>query len=98
MPERTQRPRRAYHSSGRRARADESRRRVLGPAAELFLAGGYAGTRMADIARRAGVSAPTVYAAGSKPALLKACVDRALAGDDQPVAIVDRPLSQWVYD
>ena len=53
---------------------------------------------MADIARRAEVSAPTVYASGSKAALLKSCVDVALAGDDEPVAVVDRPLAQWVYD
>ena len=92
MAERTQPPRRAYDSSGRRARADESRRRILGAAHDLFVERGYAGTTMADIAQRAGVSAPTVYATGSKAALLKACIDRALAGDDEPVAVVDRPL------
>ena len=49
--------------------------------------------------RAAGVSAPTVYAAfGTKATLLKACIDVAIAGDDEPVAIVDRPLSEWVYD
>ena len=98
MAERTQPPRRAYDSSGRRARAGESRRRILGAAHDLFIERGYAGTTMADIAERAGVSAPTVYATGSKAALLKVCIDRALAGDDDPVAVVDRPLSQWVYD
>jgi AcrR family transcriptional regulator len=98
MSERAQPPRRAYDSSGRRARADESRRRILEAAHDLFVERGYTGTTMADIARHAGVSAPTVYATGSKAALLKSCVDRALAGDDEPVSIVDRPLSQWVYD
>ena len=53
---------------------------------------------MADIAKAAEVSAPTVYAAGTKTALLKTCVDVALAGDDEPVMVVDRPLAQWVYD
>ena len=51
------------------------------------------------MARAAGVSAPTVYAAfGTKAMLLKACIDVAIAGDDEPVAVVDRPLSEWVYD
>ncbi len=98
MAERTQPPRRAYDSSGRRARADESRQRILRAAHDLFVERGYAGTTMVDIAQRAQVSAPTVYATGTKASLLKVCIDRALAGDDDPVAIVDRPLSQWVYD
>ena len=52
---------------------------------------------MVDIAAAAGVSAPTVYAAGTKASLLKSCVDVALAGDVEPVAVLDRPLAQWVY-
>ena len=36
---------------------------------------------MADIAAAAGVSVPTVHAAGTKAKLLKSCVDIALAGD-----------------
>ena len=89
---------RSYDSSGRQARAAEGRRRILAAAHELFVAHGYAGTTMVDIAAAAGVSAPTVYAAGTKAALLKSCVDVALAGDADPVAILDRPLAQWVYD
>ena len=72
--------------------------RILAAAHELFVAHGYAGTTMIDIAAAAGVSAPTVYAAGTKAALLKSCVDVALAGDADPVAVLDRPLAQWVYD
>ena len=63
------------------------------------MASGFAGTTIAEVARAAGVSAPTVYAAfGTKASLLKACIDVAIAGDDEPVAVVDRPLSVWVYD
>jgi AcrR family transcriptional regulator len=89
---------RRYDASGRRARAAEGRRRILKAAHDLFVTRGYAGTTMADIASEAGTSAPTVYAMGNKVSLLRSCVDRALAGDDEPVAVVDRPLAQWVYD
>jgi AcrR family transcriptional regulator len=90
---------RAYDSSGRRARAVESRRRIVSAAHDLFVSGGYGGTSIADIAKAAEVSAPTVYAAfGTKAALLKVAIDVALAGDDEPVPMVDRPLSIWVYE
>lgn len=98
MTRRTQPPTRAYDSSGRQARAAEGRGRILSAAHDLFVARGFAGTTMADIATAAGVSAPTVYATGTKARLLKACVDRALAGDDEPVSVADRPLATWVYD
>lgn len=87
------RPRR-YDSSGRRARAAESRRRVVVEAYDRFVAHGYAGTTVADVARAAGVSAPTVFAAfGSKVALLRICIDAALTGDEDL-----RRLGQWVHE
>ena len=89
---------RTYDSSGRQARAAEGRRRILLAAQKLFVTQGYSATTMAEIAAAAEVSAPTVYATGSKAALLKSCVDQALAGDDEMLAVVDRPLSKWVYD
>lgn len=92
-------PPRPYDSSGRRARAAEGRVRIVAAAHALFVDRGFAGTTIAEVARAAQVSAPTVYAAfGSKGALLKACIDVALAGDHDDVAVVDRPLSEWVYD
>jgi AcrR family transcriptional regulator len=90
---------RAYDSSGRRARAAETRGHIVRAAHGLFVANGFASTTIADVAQAANVSAPTVYAAfGTKAALLKTCIDIALAGDDEDVAVADRPLSQWVYD
>jgi AcrR family transcriptional regulator len=98
MRARTQAKRRVYDSSGRQARAAEGRLRILQAAHDLFVANGFAATTMTDIAAAAGVSTPTVYATGSKASLLKSCVDLALAGDDEAVAVADRPLAAWVYD
>jgi AcrR family transcriptional regulator len=89
---------RPYDSSGRRARAAEGRRRIASEAHDLFVRRGFAATTMADIAGAAQVSTPTVFAAfGSKAGLLKACIDVAVAGDDEAVAVADRPLATWVY-
>jgi AcrR family transcriptional regulator len=91
--------RRRYDASGRRAAAAETRRRVVRTAHELFVERGYAGTTIAAVAARAGVSTPTVFSAfGSKAGLLKACIDVAIAGDDTPLAVADRPIAQWVND
>src|SRR5260370_41187310 len=61
-------------------------------ASDLFVERGYASTSLADIATAAGVARPTVFAAfGSKAALLRQLLDQALAGDDAPVAVADRP-------
>jgi AcrR family transcriptional regulator len=62
---------------------------VLEAAAELFVREGYLRTTMRQVAAASGVSVETVYAQGSKQAILLACVDRALAGDDD-----DRPLAE----
>lgn len=83
--------RRAYRSSKRSQAAAATRRAVLTAAAELFSEHGYGSTTMQAIATRAKVSVETVYAQGGKRQLLLACVDIALAGDDAPTAIADRP-------
>jgi AcrR family transcriptional regulator len=50
-----------------------------------------------SVAEQAGVSPETIYKAfGGKPGLMKALWDVTLAGDDQPVAIADRPQMQQV--
>jgi AcrR family transcriptional regulator len=91
--------RRAYDSSGRRARAAETRRQIVDAAHELFVANGFAGTTIVAVAKKAGVSAPTVYAAfTSKAELLRAAIEFALAGDEDPIAVADRPLARWVYE
>lgn len=90
--------RRPYRSAVRADSARRTRQAVLAAAAELFLARGYAATSLADVAARAMVARPTVFAAfGSKAALLRAVVDVALAGDDEPVAVADRPWFRPVW-
>lgn len=76
----------------REDRARLTRARLAGIATPMFVARGYAATTVTDIARAAGVSPQTVYNAfGSKPALLKAAYDLALAEDADPVPMAERP-------
>ncbi|UBU16273.1 TetR/AcrR family transcriptional regulator [Nonomuraea gerenzanensis] len=73
-------------------KAAETRRRVLGAAGDLFVAQGYGATTLQEIATRAGVAVQTVYFVfGNKRRLLKELVDVTIAGDDLPVATLDRP-------
>ncbi|MPZ84930.1 MAG: TetR family transcriptional regulator [Actinophytocola sp.] len=83
--------RRAYHAPGRAERARHTRARIVTAAGDLFRAQGYAATTVRAVAARAGVSVPTVELAfGTKPRLLKSAIDVAIAGDDEPVAVLQR--------
>lgn len=83
---------RTYRSPRREAAARETRGAVLAAAAELFVAQGYGATSVDQVAERAGVSKPTVFAAvGNKATLLKVARDVAMAGDDEPVPVMQRP-------
>lgn len=65
--------RRPYRSPVRDERAVDTRRRIAAAAQDLFAEHGFAGTTVADIAARARVAAPTVYATfGSKGAIVRA--------------------------
>src|SRR3954470_24421626 len=78
--------------TGRGSRARETRRRIIAAAAELFIADGYGATTLEQIADRAGVAVQTVYFHfGNKRTVLKQAVDIAAGGDDEPVAVLDRP-------
>jgi AcrR family transcriptional regulator len=84
---------RNYDASRRQEAARRSRARILEVARERFLADGYAGTTLASIAAEAEVSVETINKAfRNKAGLLKAMFDVAVAGDDEPVAIPDRPF------
>lgn len=82
--------RRAYKSTLRAEQALRTRVAVLDAARDCFIDRGYAATTMSDIASAAGVSQPTVFGQGNKVALLLAVVDRAIVGDDEDVALLDR--------
>ena len=73
--------RRRYDSSGRRERARQTRDQIADAARELFLSRGYAGTTVTAIASTARVSVETIYKGfGGKPGLVRAIVERGLAG------------------
>ena len=83
--------RKPYDASSRQEQARASRRHVLATATRMFLERGYSDTTVPAVARAAGVSAQTVYKAfGNKPGLLKAVFDVAMAGDDDPLAMMQR--------
>jgi AcrR family transcriptional regulator len=84
-------PRRAYRSAQRTAQAQHTRQRIVAAATEQFAAAGYPATTMRSIAAAAGVSVASIELAfGTKAQLLKAAIDVAIAGDHDPVAVLDR--------
>ena len=84
--------RRRYDSSSRQAAAAGTRARILTAARDLFLTRGFAATAMTDVADQAGVAVQTVYTAvGGKAILLQRVMDFAIAGDDAPMPVRDRP-------
>jgi AcrR family transcriptional regulator len=88
---------RPYVSQVREEQARRTRRAVVTAARELFLTQGYAATTIDAIAEAAQVSRRTVFnAAGSKVTLLKLALEWAIVGDDEPVALADRPAVQAI--
>ena len=88
---------RPYDASSRRESAARNRAAVLAACRELLFRDGYHRMTVRSVAEHAGVSPETVYKAfGGKPGLMKALWDVTLAGDEEPVAIADRPQMQEV--
>ena len=76
----------------RAARTRATRRRIVDAAADLFVEHGYGATTLEQIAARAGVAVQTVYFHfGNKRTVLKEAVDVAAVGDDEQVALLERP-------
>jgi len=90
---------RRYDASRRREQARARRLAVVLAARDLFERDGYRPTTIAAIAAHAGVSAESIYKGfGTKASLAKAVFDIALAGDDEPVPVADRPAMQAIRD
>jgi AcrR family transcriptional regulator len=84
--------RRRYDSTGRQARARQTRTEICDAARRLFEERGYGQTTIADIARSASVSPETIFKAfGSKSALLGAVVTAAVRGDTDGTPLRQRP-------
>lgn len=75
-------------------RAERSRRTresIIEAARELFVTQGYGTTSLQDIADRAGVAVQTIYFVfRNKRTLFKEVVDVTIAGDNEPVATMER--------
>jgi len=82
---------RRYRAPRRAEQAAATRAAIIGAAGALFVERGFAATTMAAIAERARVTAKSVYTLADKAQLLLLAVDRAIAGDDEPVVLLDRP-------
>ena len=79
--------RRRYHSPLRADQAQQTRRRILDAAYDLFAENGYAGTTIVMVAETAGVAPETIYlSVGGKRGLLEGVIDSAIAGDESQVA------------
>ncbi|KJE20541.1 transcriptional regulator, TetR family [Frankia torreyi] len=86
------RPSRVKNRPSRAEKTRLTRRRIIAAAADLFLDQGYGATTLDQVAARAGVAVQTVYFHfGNKATLLKEALDVAAVGDDEPVALLDRP-------
>jgi AcrR family transcriptional regulator len=84
--------RRAYRSVLREEQARATRRAIVVAATDLFVESGYVATTIDAVADRAGVSRRTVFVSvGGKAELLRRAWDWAVAGDDEPVPMAQRP-------
>lgn len=86
---------RGYASDLRARQARRTRRDVVDAATALLVTRGYGGTTVDAIAEAAGVGRKTVFrSVGGKPECLKLAIDWAIAGDDEPVPLMERARIQ----
>ncbi len=88
---------RPYDSTRRQEQAQETRRRIIAAARELFMGRGYGKTTMVQIAEAAGVAVETVYGAfRSKATLLRQVWYVDFRGDEDDVPLYDRAEMQAI--
>jgi AcrR family transcriptional regulator len=84
--------RRPYEGAARQARTRRTRAAVVEAARSLFVERGYAATTIEAISELSDTPQPTVYRLfSSKLGILKSLLDVSIGGDDQAVAMLDRP-------
>lgn len=85
-------PQPGYRVGAGQARTRRTRRAVIDAARTLFLERGYAATTVEAISDQSDTPQATVYRLfSSKLGILKAMLDVSVAGDDDAVAMLDRP-------
>ena len=91
---------RSYDTRRREAQARQTQRHIAETARELFIERGYIATSIRDIAERAGVSVQTIYNAfeGGKAGIFRRVMDILVAGDDEPIAMTERPEYQAMFE
>jgi AcrR family transcriptional regulator len=83
---------RPYEGAARQARTRRTRAAVVEAARSLFVERGYATTTIEAISDRSDTPQATVYRLfSSKLGILKAVLDVSVGGDDEAVAMADRP-------
>ena len=86
---------RSYEARTRRRQAEDTRRRIIDEAGRLFADVGYQRTTMEALADAADVSVESVYAHfKNKRTILERFLDVAVAGDHEPVPVLERPEVQ----
>jgi AcrR family transcriptional regulator len=91
-------PTRSYRSELRARQAQETRRRVIDAASQLFASQGYQATTLAAIGRVAGVSTETVKATASKAELLIAAFEVTFSGSEAAESFADTEVAVGVLE
>ncbi|HEY0998039.1 MAG TPA: helix-turn-helix domain-containing protein, partial [Streptosporangiaceae bacterium] len=90
--------RRTYDGAARQARTRRTRTAVVEAALSLFVERGYAATTIDAISDRSDTPPTTVYRLfSSKLGILQALLDVSIGGDDEAVAMADRPQVRALY-
>src|SRR5882757_7577168 len=91
-------PGRPYQGAARQARTRRTRAAVAAAARSLFAERGYAATTIEAISDRSDPPQATVYRLfSSKLGILKALLDVSVGGDDETVAMADRPQVRALF-